>query len=271
MGNSTANQISVCMPYGDGNLVTTVGGSAANGLNNLTSVISSLKTFDNVTLQSMIASNLSMLVSTANSYANGDISDLDTINNNILAGLSEPTNSTNNAGCVGFIDSWVPSNNQIYTYPTAITCKSNAGVTGQLSNCNSNFGPNGVCQGCMDTTQLLTLQSTALAVQNAIKTKYGASCSFASILSNSWVNYFSKKYTTLGFPTVKVQTAGSVMYRIQQTVPQINDTTINGSVFSSINTFRGVLNTVNTGLSGIKNLTDPTYGMLVGLNCKLFG
>jgi hypothetical protein len=38
------------MPYGDGKIVTTVAGTAANGLNNLTSVISSLKTFNNATL-----------------------------------------------------------------------------------------------------------------------------------------------------------------------------------------------------------------------------
>jgi hypothetical protein len=31
------------MPYGDGNIVNTVAGSAANGINNLTSVINSLK------------------------------------------------------------------------------------------------------------------------------------------------------------------------------------------------------------------------------------
>jgi hypothetical protein len=98
---------------------------------------------------------LSALISSANSYANGDISDLDTTNNNILVGFSYPTNSTNNALCTSFTDSWVPSNNQVTSYSTAIPCQSNAG-TGLLSNCNANFGPAGTCQGCMDTTQLLT-------------------------------------------------------------------------------------------------------------------
>jgi hypothetical protein len=91
-----------------------------------------------------------------NAYANGDISDLDTANNNILAGFSNPNNSAIKTGCTGFTDSWVPSNNQNTSYSTAISCQSNTGTTGQLSNCNANFGPNGVCQGCMDTTQLLT-------------------------------------------------------------------------------------------------------------------
>lgn len=50
LSNSTVNQIKVCMPFGDGNIINTVGGNGANGLNNLTNVITSLKTFNNVTL-----------------------------------------------------------------------------------------------------------------------------------------------------------------------------------------------------------------------------
>lgn len=73
------------MPFDDGNIVNTVAGVAADGINNLTSVISQLSTFDNVTLESYITGNLTALVNGANAYANGDISDLDTTNNNILA------------------------------------------------------------------------------------------------------------------------------------------------------------------------------------------
>jgi hypothetical protein len=123
----------------------------------------------------------------------------------------------------------------------------------------------------MDTTQLLTQEASAAAVISAVKTKYGTNCAFATILGNTWTNYFTKKYTTLGFPTVKTQVAGSVMYRIQQAQTQINDTTVAASVFSSIDSFRGTLNTVSAGLTNVQNLTDPTYGMLAGLNCKLFG
>jgi small basic protein len=74
----------------------------------------------------------------------------------------------------------------------------------------------------------------------------------------------------LGYPTVKTQVSGTVMYRMQQAQAMINTTTA-GSVFASIDSFRGVLNTVNSGLSSISTLTDPTYGMLAGLNCQLFG
>jgi hypothetical protein len=260
------------MPYGDGVIVNTVGGSAANGINNLTSVISSLKSFDNVTLQTYITSNLAVLANTANAYANGDISDLDSANSNILARFSDATDAVNKVGCnASFSDSWVPSNNQDGSYPTAVPCKSTSGQTGSLATCDATFGPTTTCRGCMDTTQLLTLQASAAATNTAIRNKYGVSCAFATVLGNAWTNYFNKKYTVLGFPTVKTQASGTVMFRLQQSFPQINDTSNAASVFSSINSFKAVLNTANGNMTNIKNLTDPTYGMLAGLNCQLFG
>ena len=258
------------MPLGDGNIVNTVGDSVTTDLNSLTNVITSLSTFNNATLQSYISSNLSALWTNTSYYANGDISDLDTTNNNILASYSYSTNTTNNASCTGFTDSWVPSNNQQTSYSTTIPCQSTSGNTGSLSTCDASFAPSGTCKGCMDTTQLLTQHANAAAVVTAVKSKYGASCAFATILGNTWTNYFTKKYTSLGFPAVKTQVSGSVMYRIQQAQAQINTTTA-GSVFASIDQFRGVLNTVSTGMTSISSLTDPTYGMLAGLNCKIFG
>lgn len=208
-------------------------------------------------------------MTSANAYANGDISDLNAVNNAILSGFSFPSNATNSASCTGFTDSWVPSNNQDSNYSTAIPCQSASGSVGQLSNCNSNFA-GATCSGCMDTTQLLTQQATSAAVIAAVKSKYGTNCAFASILGNTWTNYFSKKYSALGYPTVKTQVSGSVMYRIQQAQGQIN-TTNAGSVFTNIDSFRGSLNSINNNLNSISNLTDPTYGMLAGLNCNLFG
>lgn len=42
LSNTTVDQISVCMPYGDGKIVSKVAGTAADAINNLTSVITSL-------------------------------------------------------------------------------------------------------------------------------------------------------------------------------------------------------------------------------------
>ena len=43
---TSVSQTSVCMPYGSGNLVSEVGGSATDGLNNLTSLISNMNQFN---------------------------------------------------------------------------------------------------------------------------------------------------------------------------------------------------------------------------------
>lgn len=262
------------MPYGNGIIVDKVAGTAAAGINNLTSVISSLKTFNNATLQSYITGNLTALYSGCKSYANSDISDLDTTNNNFLAGLSDPTNTTGSTGCNAAFssDSWVPSNNQDSSYSTAISCKVSSGSSGALSNCDTNFATVGsACQGCMDSTQLLTYASSGANLVSKLDSRYTASCAFNALLGNVWTNYYSIKYTNLGFPTAKVQVVGSVMYRVQQLIPTINDTTSASSVFKSINNFRSVLDTINTNLAAVNSLTDPTYGMLAGLNCKLFG
>ena len=260
------------MPFGDGNIVNTVGGSAKDGLNNLTSVITSLSSFNNTLLEGYISSNLSILVSTTNAYANGDISDLDITNNNILAGFSNPSNTTNSASCNGsFVDSWVPSNSQNSSFSTAIPCQSNSASKGSYSTCDASFAPTSTCKGCMDTTKILTREATAAAVIAAVKGKYGTSCAFATILGNTWTNYFNKKYTTLGYPTVVTQLTTTVMYRMKQAQDLINITSNSASVFASIDSFKASLTTISNNMNSINTLTDPNYGMLAGLNCKLFG
>lgn len=141
------------MPFGDGKIVSTVAGSAADGLNNLTNVIDSMKNFNNVTLRSYISGNLTELTTSANKYANGDISDLDYTNNEILRGLSNPSNTTNSANCNSATfsaDSWVPSNSQDSSYSTAIYCQVSTG-TGNTGTCSSTL-TGASCKGCMSTT-----------------------------------------------------------------------------------------------------------------------
>lgn len=132
-----------------------VAGTAAGGLNNLTYVITSMKSFNQTTLKSYITGNLTELATMTNYYANGDISDLDTTNNEILRGMSYPSNSTNKMVCNPTFDtdSWVPSNAQNYSYSTAISCQVSTG-TGNAANCDTSLGGL-LCKGCMDTHQLL--------------------------------------------------------------------------------------------------------------------
>lgn len=132
----------------------------------------------------------------------------------------------------------------------------------------------------MDTTQLLNQYTTAAGVSGAITGKYGAGCAFANVLGNIWTNYFGIKKSILGCSTAATSAAAvsagcsagtNVQIRIKNAKTQITDTTSTTSVYYSIDQFRGIVNTVNTNLATIQSLTDPTYGMLAGLNCKLFG
>lgn len=123
----------------------------------------------------------------------------------------------------------------------------------------------------MDMTQLLTYYANAAATTSAINTKYTSGCQFGTLMGNLWTNYFNQKYTVLGYPSALTSLAGTVQDRIKTTQTQITDTSSASSVFSSINSFRALVDTVNTNLASIQSLTDPKYGMLAGLNCKLFG
>jgi hypothetical protein len=125
----------------------------------------------------------------------------------------------------------------------------------------------------MDTTQLLTQYANAAAVSTAINNHYGGGgCAFGGILSNAWTNYFNIKYNALGYPSaITPSPSTSVQFRIAAVKPKIIDTTSATSIFSSIDSFRSNLTATSASMTAINNLTDPTYGMLAGLNCKLFG
>jgi hypothetical protein len=185
------------MPFGDGKIISQVGGTAADGLNNLTSVINNMFTFNDTYLLSLITSNMTKLKDEATKYATGQISDLDSTNNQHLSGFSNPSNSTNNANCAGFSsDSWVPSNSQITSDANYIPCKVSTGNVGDDTTCTSatfTNAPSQTCGGCMDTTKLLSSFTLQIDVVNAAKAKYGLSCNFAPVLGNVWLNYYSEK------------------------------------------------------------------------------
>ena len=75
---------------------------------------------------------MTKLTTITNQYASGQISDLNTVNNDILKGLSDPSNTTNNLNCgTSFAeDSWIPSNSQVVTDVNYISCKVSNGKVG---------------------------------------------------------------------------------------------------------------------------------------------
>lgn len=171
------------MPFGNGNLISTVGGTAADGLNNLTSVISSIGSFDAATYQSWVMSNWTALTTATGHYLSDYILDLDSSSVAILKSVSDPTNSVYKAGCNGVYatDSWVPATSMDSTKSGYVPCRVSSSNTGNIGSCDATFADVGgnTCGGCMDSTSLTALWLSAASATSNAQARYGVGCKFA--------------------------------------------------------------------------------------------
>ena len=83
-----------------------------------------------------------------------------------------------------------------------------------------------------------------------------------------WTNYYTVKNTKLG-PADAAGT-GSVLARSEQALTDTNGTGAS-TVFTNVDNMNTYIDTVEANLVAIANITDPQYGLMVGLNCKVFG
>ncbi len=51
----------------------------------------------------------------------------------------------------------------------------------------------------------------------------------------------------------------------------INNAASSGGVFESLEIISTLFSNIKTAMTPISDLTDPKYGLLAGLNCKIFG
>lgn len=172
-------------------------------------------------------------------------------------------------------DSWIPSNNQDTTKSTYIACVGGFSDVGDKTTCTSTLTNNGgnTCAGCMDSTLLMDYYPNvgdSATLTTDLNSRYlsGGSCAFNTQLHNIWTHYYQKKNSKLG----PGDTAGTttVLARAEQSVLDINGTGA-GTVITAINTIHDQLYNVQSSISSISTITDPDYGMLAGLNCKVFG
>lgn len=155
------------MPFGDGNIINSVAGSAANGLNNLTSVISGLGSYSADSYVTNLTSSLSSVVTLISAYAKGQISDLSlTSDFSILQKIADPTQYSSCTDSNFAADSWVPSINQWTNYTNVVSCKATNGKSGTGSaSCGSgSLGVSSTCSGCMDTTLIFNTYSSAFTL-----------------------------------------------------------------------------------------------------------
>jgi len=274
LGTSVANQLAPCMPNGTGNIINSLAsGTSLDSLNNLTSVISTMGSFNNTQIQSWISGNLTTFVNTVSSWCKGQISDLDSTNyNNLLNIANQSSSSWTSCNSPFSTDSWVPSNSPNTTISPYISCQSTSGNKGDTSTCTNTLTNSGssTCGGCMDSTMLQTIINNNSTLSGLLNTRYGSSCTFNTKLSNIWNNYYLVKNPLLG-PADTGSTA-TVLGRTLTAQANIISTG-SGGVFLALNNMTSIFTTINNTLtsSGISTLTDPNYGLLAGLNCLLFG
>ena len=258
------------MPFGNGSIIGSIAsGSAMTALNSLSSVIGTMGNFNAATYKSWISGNMTNFMGTVRAWCRGQVVDLDTTNFNILKNMANPAAFS---GCSGTFatDSWVPSNNQNSSYPT-IPCQSSTGLTGDLTTCTNTLANNGAntCAGCYDSTMLNTLIGTG-SISGALTGRYGG-CTFVGEMTNVWTTYYEAKRTILG-TTDTLATGSGVLHRAEVANDKILNATVgSGGVFEAIDAIGTLFGNINTAMASINAMIDPTYGLVAGLNCLVFG
>lgn len=256
--------VSTCMPYGSGNILSKFNINSLDTLTNLTSAFTVLSSFDIPTINTQLTNNHTTFLTIIDEYGRSRRSDLATAN---LAPLTQIANHNNYASCSNanfLLDSYVPSVSQVSTYVACTTPGNNAGSAACSSgNYNSRAGS---CYGCLDIAEIFSANSTASDVTSAVTARYTAAsgCStFAADLGNLWQNYFLVKQQVIG---------NSINTVVNSVFDRANSLTASINAFkSSLTTLSTAQSSVNSSLSSLDNLLDPQYGMLGGLNCKVFG
>lgn len=230
-----------------------------SAITNLSNSVTNINSFNITYTSSMILSAMSQITSYLTNYNTGVI--LDFVDSSSFTILNNLSNSTAYSGCTspGFTsDSWVPSNSQ---NPVYIACKIPSGnITVAASCTGTNFNTRaGSCNGCMDTALVLNSYTAKATLLSNLNTRYpAAGCStFNNDLANTWFNYYYNKSQSYAPVIARANTA-------------------NGYVNTYVTSLTGTLNTTLqnaiTALNGVAaTVTDPTYGLMAGLNCRLIG
>lgn len=257
------------MPFGDGNILSKIGVDSVAGINNLTAVLEQLNSFNISAYRQSIEGNMSIGLSSVRDFASARILDLsDTNSLSVLGKIAQPSQA-GYQNCNGNLqgDSWVPSDYPNPQYPS-ISCTSKGGGIGNETTCPNGVASLGLCQGCMDSSQILNFyqRSPSSDLNADLGVRYGSACSFNQELQNIWKNYYQIKANALG---PDVQGSPSVDGVLSRTMAVKSDI---DSLISQVDpALPNLFSNVLTGLSTISSIVDPKTGLLAGLNCRLMG
>lgn len=247
------------MPTSSGDLISAIGGSSVNAIQNLSGSLTGIQSF-NVSYQvSSLQQAMSVLTTVISNYKAGVLLDItDSSSISILTSISTAS-SYSSCTATGFSsDSWIPSDSQ---NPSYIACRISSGNNATSSSCSGgNFATRGgTCNGCMDTTSILntgTYSNTA-SVLAALTSRYPGCTTFNNDLSNIWNNYYLVKSNSFSPITSRASTASTSLTAFTDSLTNTIDPTFT--------------NAISSLTSIASSVTDPKYGLVAGLNCQLFG
>jgi hypothetical protein len=153
-------------------------------------------------------------------------------------------------------DSWIPTAQS----SAAISCKAISGNMATTTQCTAANFPNGAgsCSGCMDSQDIITTFVIAGTFTTDIQTRYpGAGCvPFINDLTNTFNNYYTKKYTQYTPLKTRSTTAATAINAYKTSITNV------GATFDSV---------ISSFETTADSIFDPTYGIIAGLNCAIFG
>ncbi len=254
------NIVSSCLVGGSGDIMAAVGGaSISTTINGLKSSITNTNTFNTTSQVNSIDTALTNITTTINGFRDGsipDVSDTDSI-----AALVTISKSQDFGACASTLpDSYVLS----MSNTTLVSCQVSGGSTVNPTTCTSsgNFNSSAAgCQGCIDTSLIFNAYYSALTQgqwKSRLDTKYGTGCAatWNTYFGNVWDNYYMNKVPKMLAISTRWTTATASM-----TTVKTNLNGVNASLTSIISTLTSTFDTI----------TDPTYGLIAGLNCKIIG
>jgi hypothetical protein len=207
----------------------------------------------------MILSAMTQVTSYITNYRDSVILDIDDAPS--ISIMSSITKASNYASCTatGFTaDSWIPSNSQ---NPVYMACQIANGAQATGSACaGANFASRGgSCKGCMDITSVLptTTYANKAAVLTALGNRYSGCTTFNDDLANLWNNYYLPRTNAYAPINSRASTA--------TTSVQTFTTCLTGKINTTLTNAITALN------SAAATVTDPQYGLMAGLNCRLIG
>jgi hypothetical protein len=113
----------------------------------------------------------------------------------------------------------------------------------------------------MDTTNILNTATyaTKASVLTALGNRYtaGGCSTFNNEMANTWQNYY----------LIKSNAFSPIVSRTSTATTSVNQFSAN--ITGTLNTT--LTNAVNTLAAAASNVTDPKYGLVAGLNCRLIG